>query len=267
MEKHILWSSELTKNKNSITWSPAADEDDEQDSDIAIQQTLQLSHACYGGTSDDAQVVSVKYKQNPLLTEDDEATTEAADEWKSGVLCVLKKGANANMVFNLKSDKMVQFELTSGSGPVYILGTHSMIAQMSVDSDEDGYENSFIDDEAEEVAHPTSSEEESDEEPSKRVKKESKSVSFSETKNVKPKGKEVKTGAAAADKKPVAVNENANKKQLQKEQPMKNKLNEKEKAKPSAPVGGKLSLEDDEDDDINEEASLMRLREGLLENE
>ena len=55
MEKHILWSRELTKEKNSVTWTPA-DDDDDQEADINIQQTLQLSHASYGGEGADTQV-------------------------------------------------------------------------------------------------------------------------------------------------------------------------------------------------------------------
>ena len=71
MEKHILWSSELSKSKKSVAWAPVDDDqggDDvtggqsSPDVDIAIQQTLHLSHACYIGDSKDAQVVSVKYK-------------------------------------------------------------------------------------------------------------------------------------------------------------------------------------------------------------
>ena len=139
MEKHILWSSELSKNKRSVAWAPVDDDQDggegaggesSPDVDIAIQQTLHLSHACYMGDAKDPQVVSVKYKTSKAAPRGVSVENEEGEgaDWNKGVLCVLRNSSASsgpslvNLAFNIKTDAPITFELTSGTGPVSIFG-------------------------------------------------------------------------------------------------------------------------------------------------
>jgi hypothetical protein len=177
MEKSIFWSCQLSSECKSASWTPCEDEEDEKDDSLQIQQTLQLSHATLGDISDANKAVNVI---TVSWIDEDGTQTEPVP------MCSLRSSTNMIRLNSMQSTAPVSFQLASGSGPVYIIGSHRMSAFVS-EGFEDG--DSLISNEAAEeyadVSDEDEDEDDDEESTTPPAKKHKKSVHFSEEKQIK----------------------------------------------------------------------------------
>ena len=150
-DENYFWAAVLDSKNKSVEWNPESDFTKDDKDPIVPQHSLNINSAVLSHTADDGEVAAVEV----------ETKGYSQSVYKSLVAVMLEgKGHRATLDLNFGNEP-VKLNLVKGSGPVHLVGTHS-VTFIDTESTDDEEEDTDDNDDDEEEA---SDEEEAKSEP------------------------------------------------------------------------------------------------------